>query len=309
MFICMIIMFVQLEYAYPSQQYCSMSSVHLVIGRTMAGKKVINSGRSLLVVGLTCLAIVPLHFTVLKATLAGGYTDWSEWGPCSAECGEGKRIRIRNCTNPRPGSFGKTCLDQKLGNPSEKEKCKIKECPIDGGLTEWSAFGDCDKTCGNGAQKRTRSCANPPPQFNGRVCEGTTEETRACNVKPCPVDGGFTAWTVFGECDKPCGTGIRKRTRTCSNPPPANGGENCEGPFEEEEKCNLHPCPVDGGFTFWGEFNACSKTCGRGVQIRMRNCTNPVPANGGKNCDGPLQETKACNIDPCPTDAPAKKPK
>ena len=260
----------------------------------------VKSWRFPSVVALVCFAVIPLYFVIRKASLDGGYTEWSEWLPCSAECGEGKRSRTRDCTNPTPGALGKTCLEQNLGPGSEEEKCKIKECPIDGGFTDWSPFAECDKTCGEGVQKRARSCTNPPPQYGGKNCDGAAEETKACIVKPCPVDGGFSEWGAFGDCDKPCGTGVRKRARTCTNPPPADGGKNCEGPLEEEEKCNIQPCPVDGGFTDWGEFEACDKTCGGGVQIKKRSCTNPAPADGGKDCEGPAEESRACNSDPCP---------
>ena len=49
---------------------------------------------------------------------------------------------------------------------------------------------------------------------------------------------------------------------------------------------------VDGG---WSGFGACSKVCGGGIQIRI--CTNPAPANGGKDCFG--SASKACNTQPC----------
>jgi len=251
-------------------------------------------------VAIFCVAAIPLYFLARRASLNGGYSEWSAWGSCSKECGEGVRFRNRSCKNPPPGWLGKSCLELNLGPPKEEEKCKVKECPIDGGFAEWGAFGDCDKTCGDGVKKRTRTCSNPPPQFGGKNCEGSLEETEACNVKPCPVDGGFSDWTAFSECDKTCGPGTKKRTRTCSNPPPSHGGKNCEGPPEEVQECNLKPCPVDGGFTEWSEFDACDKTCGGGVQTRKRSCTNPAPGEGGKDCEGLLQETRACNTDVCP---------
>ena len=49
---------------------------------------------------------------------------------------------------------------------------------------------------------------------------------------------------------------------------------------------------VDGG---WSGFGACSKVCGGGIQARI--CTNPAPANGGKDCVG--SASKACNTQPC----------
>ena len=250
-------------------------------------------------VGFVCVAAIPLYFITRRVLSDGGYTEWSDWGKCSKECGEGVKTRRRDCTNPPSGWFGKTCLELNLGPPTEEKKCKIKECPVDGGFSDWSAFGECSKPCGDdGAMKRTRTCSNPPPQFGGEICAGSYDETVACNVKPCAIDGGFTEWTDFSDCDKTCGPGTKKRTRTCTNPPP-NGGKNCEGPIDEVHECNITPCAVDGGFTEWGEFEACDKKCGGGVQTRKRTCTNPAPANGGKDCEGDLQETKACNEQAC----------
>lgn len=254
---------------------------------------------------LGSLALIPLYFMIRKASLNGGYTEWSEWDRCSASCAEGKHSRRRTCTRPPPGVFGETCLDQSLGPEKEEARCNIKACPIDGGFTFWSQFHECDKTCGNGVQKRTRSCSNPPPQYDGKKCEGPVEETKACNMRPCAVNGGLSAWGPFGECDKACGTGSRKRTRTCTNPPPSNGGKTCDPrALEEQEKCNIQPCPVDGGFTEWTNFEDCDKTCGSGVQRRKRTCTNPSPANGGKQCQGLSEETRKCNSNPCLTTQP-----
>ena len=44
-------------------------------------------------------------------------------------------------------------------------------------------------------------------------------------------------------------------------------------------------------------------TCGGGVQIRTRTCTNPPPSGGGETCIeqdlGPASETQECNTDEC----------
>ena len=57
---------------------------------------------------------------------------------------------------------------------------------------------------------------------------------------------------------------------------------------------------ADGGFSRWSFWSECSLTCGGGVQSRTRTCTNPLPQGYGEDCDGPLQETRACNDTPCP---------
>lgn len=60
---------------------------------------------------------------------------------------------------------------------------------------------------------------------------------------------------------------------------------------------------VDGNYSEWSEFQACSVTCGKGIQSRSRSCINPPPQHGGKNCSafGPLVETKECNLRECPS--------
>lgn len=60
---------------------------------------------------------------------------------------------------------------------------------------------------------------------------------------------------------------------------------------------------VNGGYSDWGPYSQCSKTCGGGEQKRTRTCTNPPPAYGGKDCNtlGASFSTRKCNIDPCPS--------
>ncbi|XP_009071332.1 PREDICTED: hemicentin-1-like, partial [Acanthisitta chloris] len=58
---------------------------------------------------------------------------------------------------------------------------------------------------------------------------------------------------------------------------------------------------VHGGFSSWLAWQACSASCGHGVQQRVRQCNAPVPANGGKkSCEGPDTERRSCHSKPCP---------
>ena len=59
--------------------------------------------------------------------------------------------------------------------------------------------------------------------------------------------------------------------------------------------------PVDGGWTAWTEWVACSVTCGTGTQQRSHACTNPPPSNGGVICSGPPTESQPCEAAPCPS--------
>ena len=59
----------------------------------------------------------------------------------------------------------------------------------------------------------------------------------------------------------------------------------------------------NGGYTQWTEFSSCSVTCGGGMQQRTRECTNPAPSNGGKDCNllGAAFESRNCSSNPCPS--------
>jgi hypothetical protein len=50
----------------------------------------------------------------------------------------------------------------------------------------------------------------------------------------------------------------------------------------------------------WSEFSECSTTCGTGVQISTRTCSNPAKEHNGRDCEGEASSVKSCdNKDAC----------
>lgn len=222
-----------------------------------------------------------------EQALDGGWSDYSEWSECSEKCGPGIQTRERTCTNPEPIGAGAPCA----GESTETRSCETKKCPIDGGLSSWSSFTTCTRSCGGGAQERVRFCNNPKPQFGGKDCSGKLFETRSCGSAPCPVDGGYTSWSSYGSCSKNCGSGTHTRTRSCTNPSPAHGGKSCVGPASETTACNTNPCPVNGGWSPYGSWSSCIGIGGNRCRMtRRRTCTNPAPQHGGSQCSGSAEQ-------------------
>ena len=56
------------------------------------------------------------------------------------------------------------------------------------------------------------------------------------------MKGGWSAWSAWSECHSRCAKGGQKRTRTCTNPAPMNGGQPCMGPSQQKMDCNI-ACP------------------------------------------------------------------
>lgn len=132
------------------------------------------------------------------------------------------------------------------------------------------------------------------------------QNTTECPVLTAPVDGGWSAWSEWSKCAQENGQhsddynshtdSCLCRTRTCNNPTPKNSGKGCTG-----ISIAVSNCTVNGGWTDWSPWSACSQTCGIAVKTRRRTCGNPKPAHGGRVCVGQDRGEMYCShLPPCP---------
>ncbi|WAR23497.1 SSPO-like protein [Mya arenaria] len=218
----------------------------------------------------------------------GMYGPWSSWEECSLTCGKGITWRKRTCYGPFYG--GAECEEPSRDN----QTCNDFHCPVDGVWEEWSDWDACSVSCGGSMHARYRNCTGP--FYEGAECAGPEQETENCNMHECPVDGVFSEWSAWLECDVTCGGGIQWKTRSCVGP--FHGGANCAGPYEESQHCNTHECPIDGKWQAWASWQECSTTCGGGERIRTRVCDGPF--HGGAECPDSDTDTEVCGTALCP---------
>ncbi|XP_046379285.1 netrin receptor UNC5C-like isoform X2 [Haliotis rufescens] len=109
------------------------------------------------------------------------------------------------------------------------------------------------------------------------------------------VNGGWSTWSSWTDCSAKCGKGKQRRTRTCTNPAPLNGGNICSGEAVQQSPCTAI-CPVDGLWAPWSSWSTCSPDC---IHHRRRSCDNPKPTNGGDYCNGNDLDTTNCTGGMC----------
>ncbi|XP_069096468.1 A disintegrin and metalloproteinase with thrombospondin motifs 14 [Pleurodeles waltl] len=85
--------------------------------------------------------------------------------------------------------------------------------------------------------------------------------------------------------------------------PPLDGTECAQGKWCFKGHCIWktpeQPYSQDGSWGSWSRFSSCSRTCGGGVRSRSRQCNNPPPAYGGRECPGSIYEYQICNSEEC----------
>ncbi|XP_068441497.1 A disintegrin and metalloproteinase with thrombospondin motifs 8-like [Clinocottus analis] len=114
-----------------------------------------------------------------------------------------------------------------------------------------------------------------------------SSDSDACSQLWCQEDGTLQCSTRNGSMPwadgTPCG-----RNGTCLH-----------GACVPTQEAMRPLVAVDGGWSSWGPWQRCSRTCGGGVEFSYRECTDPVPLNGGRYCEGQRVQYQSCNTQPC----------
>eukprot|EP00049_Salpingoeca_infusionum_P005056 m.87691 g.87691 ORF g.87691 m.87691 type:complete len:2043 (+) comp12838_c5_seq1:84-6212(+) len=174
-------------------------------------------------------------------------------------------------------------------------------------------------------QRGTRTCTMPTPLCGGAQCPGNSttyreasdvsEKPERCDEEGCIVEGNWSAWyTTEALSDwtswEPSKCGVpqhRSRTmsqlRTCTNPLPRCGGNECQGnatqSFAEVQHRNasINCCAIDGAWSewvpsSWQEWSVWSPASCNSTQRRSRSralhreCASPPAQCGGATCVG-----------------------
>jgi hypothetical protein len=140
-------------------------------------------------------------------------------------------------------------------------------------VTEFTAFGACSTTCGEGVRTREMRVKRQS-SANGRPCPSPMpRETETCSSGACPMPC-VKAWSEYQACSVTCGTGVKTRYETIVSFP-QNGGESCGNLDTQQRPCQQRNCPVDC-VTSFSDWSVCSVSCGTGVQTRQMVINTPA---------------------------------
>lgn len=167
--------------------------------------------------------------------------------------------------------------------------------------------GPCNETCGTqGVQTLTRDVISA---LGAKPKCPSLKFTRACNRRPCPVDGRMSHWEAWSGCSRACGGGTQSRHRQVVREAKYGGLPVAE--TMQEQLCNTEACDQDCLLSDWTPWTNCSKLCNVGHESRVRKALRP-PLGEGSCPDEKSTErlqTLPCGKKACNTLLPSPKAK
>lgn len=176
--------------------------------------------------------------------------NWSAWAN-SGSCVNGYQTQIRSCTNPAPVNGGANCS----GVSSQQVSCTIIQKYLsspcgnygdvnndgyvnndDVSLIQQSITGQIILT----PDQKIRADVDSSGLVTGvdislikNYIAGTSKTSSIFPVCLSPINGGWSEWFNSGVCSN----GLKTQTRSCTNPTPAYGGNQCTGDFTRQVNC------------------------------------------------------------------------
>ena len=220
----------------------------------------------------------PQELRQCNTNICPHWTAWKVTMPCSATCGGGVGLKVRQCVNGVPGVTPE-CAGQAFSN----DACNQQPCPY---WSAWTSVDKCSATCGGGVVNRERQCTHGVANVSAE-CIGTTGDVAKCNEHSCAA---WSDWSDFTQCSAQCDTGTKSRYRECYHG--NTGDDGCVGEAVELVQCSDAACKQ---WTEWTAWSACSVTCQRGRRSRLRQCVGEIGT-----CQGEPEEMGDCFEGDCP---------
>ena len=148
--------------------------------------------------------------------------------------------------------------------------------------SQWTQWSQCSKSCGMGLQRRSRTCP-----VAGK-CLGEDDETKMCNMDPCPTARPITTTTTAAPSPK---AKCQDDEAKCSKLSRSECG-NIAIQMICPAKCGKCEAILRNGedYSPWGIWTACQGNCAEGFsKNRVRNCVRG-------QCSQSLAETQKCDM-------------
>ncbi|XP_066928617.1 uncharacterized protein [Clytia hemisphaerica] len=218
------------------------------------------------------------------AFVNGNWTEWTSWGTCDVSCGLGYIRRERWCTNPEPLHGGEDCE----GVDEETISCNNFTCPAYY-LSEPAV--DCERTC-----KKVNDTYGCLTVIDTRDSKDIIENAR----DPVELTKSANLTCVVNDANSLYAEEYHPSYDVTAN--------ECQGFIGVPEKIicttstfidpnirRLCRCvdPESLGYEEWAIWSPCTKSCGKGIKRRFRNCLMEV------GCGRTMDEVD-CNVFQCP---------
>ena len=247
---------------------------------------------------------------VTNCTQHGQWTMWSDWSPCSKTCDIGMRQRKRQCGNPAPAFGGRRCIGRDVDTQicddlppctptkSAASASLVRESALVGNWAGWSEWSECSAAeCGKGFRTRRRKC------FDNNCGKGCDKQYEECEDKKCSGLMDVTDWTPWIKSNSSLGGAWYEKRFRFTYRSPVSVDQVGQVNAEERFCTSTNQCSVtsisqkesqQSRPRNWSEWSKCTRECGTGYQVRLRDC--PI---GDRGCLGYTIAERACNTQPC----------